>query len=99
MESASDESNYGVEEGAGVTEWLADAKTIPELSEHDHDHPHDLSGIEMSRTTFLKSQIDRMEADALLMNATSGVSEEVILDDIALKTDAAVKDMNIRKRS
>ena len=94
LESASDESNYGVEEGAGVTEWLADAKTIPELSEHDHDHPHDLSGIEMSRTTFLKSQIDRMEADSLMM--TSGASEEVILDDIA---DAGVKDMNIRKRS
>ncbi len=73
LETTSEESNYGHEEGA--SEWLNDANTIPD----DHHHHHNKENepmIEMSRTSFLKAQIDRMEEDML--------HEQVELSDVPL---------------
>lgn len=111
MESASDESNYGVEEANTGVEWLADSSTIPlDASEHDHmiannNANNTGNGIEMSRTTYLKAQIDRLESQEHHLHHVSEEEDSkeavvVVVNDIALTSDNNnKKDLNIRKRS
>ncbi len=68
-----------------------------EGAEHDLATTTGVAGIELSRTTFLKSQIDRMESQELHHHDNTN-SEEVI-NDIAMTSVDSKKDLNIRKRS